>query len=237
VRAALVTGASSGIGLAIARMLAEEGYALTLSARGRERLERAAGELRRAGAETLTVTANAASAEDVAALVDAHRERFGRLDVLVNNAGYGGPVGPPSGLATRHLDLLLDVNLRAARIAIARAEPLLRAAGAEHGKALVVNMASVAGTDGLAGAGAYSAAKAALVGLSAGLDRELAEAGIQVTAVCPALVDTAMSRRAAVPPEAMLRSEDVAEGVRFLLRTSAVCHVRELVLRRPTGVI
>jgi NAD(P)-dependent dehydrogenase (short-subunit alcohol dehydrogenase family) len=144
VRAALVTGASSGIGLAIARTLGEDRYGVTVCARRMEKLERAAEGLRAAGIDAAPVAASVARAEEVEAVVRAHRERFGTLDVLVNNAGYGGPTGPLERLESRRLDLLLRVNLRAAWIAIRESEQMLRAAGAEHGKALVVNTASVA---------------------------------------------------------------------------------------------
>src|SRR3954454_21124262 len=88
-RAALITGASGGIGLAIATVLAEEGYALTLSARRPEKLEQAVAGLRDAGREVQTVPANVADEDELKAVFTAHEERYGRLDVLVNNAGVG----------------------------------------------------------------------------------------------------------------------------------------------------
>ena len=111
-RAALITGGSSGIGLAIARALGEDGYGVTVSARRPDKLEAAAEELRGAGIEVEAVPANMAEEEDISALVAAHRERFGRLDVLVNNAGVGIG-GAVADAETKKLDMQLDVNLRA----------------------------------------------------------------------------------------------------------------------------
>src|SRR5689334_18630788 len=110
-RAALVTGGSSGIGFAIARALGEDGYGVTLSARRPDKLEAAATELEQAGIDVQAVPANMAKEEEVKALTEAHRQRFGRLDVLINNAGIG--IGAPIEQAdTKKLDLQFDVNLR-----------------------------------------------------------------------------------------------------------------------------
>jgi NAD(P)-dependent dehydrogenase (short-subunit alcohol dehydrogenase family) len=166
-------------------------------------------------------------------LVNSHRERFGRLDVLVNNAGVG--IGQTVGdLVTKHVDMQLGVNLRAAIIATREAAPLLREAGAEHGKALIVNTASIAGKSGEGWLSVYSATKAGLVGFSQATQKELGGDGIQVTAFCPAFVDTAMTEwaREHVDPQEMIRPEDIAEAVRFLLRTSRWCLVPEIVFTR-----
>ena len=111
-RAALVTGGSSGIGLAIARALGEDGYGITLSARRPEKLEDAARGLSEEGIEVLAVPANMANEDEVKAVAAAHRERYGRLDVLINNAGLGVG-GAIEDADTKKLDMQLDVNLRA----------------------------------------------------------------------------------------------------------------------------
>src|SRR2546425_9502045 len=134
-RAALVTGGSSGIGFAIASMLRENGFALTLAARTRAKVEVAAETL---GAHA--VAADVAKEEDCRRLVDEHREQHGRLDVLVNSAGVG-IAGPVDELETKHIDLQLKVNLRGTILVTAAALPLLREA-----RGLIVNIASIAGT-------------------------------------------------------------------------------------------
>jgi NAD(P)-dependent dehydrogenase (short-subunit alcohol dehydrogenase family) len=233
-RAAIVTGASRGIGLAIARMLGEEGHALTLSSRRPENLDAAAGELRDAGFEVETVAGNMAGEEDVQRVVAAHRERFGRLDVLVNSAGIG--IGAPVGeIATKRLDLQLDVNLRAIVLFYREAADLLRAAGAEHGNALVVNLASIAGKSGQGWLSVYSATKAAVIGWTQAMNKELNSEGVKSVALCPGFVDTDMTEfiREHVKPEEMIRPEDIAESVRFLLRVSPACVVPEIVFQRP----
>jgi NAD(P)-dependent dehydrogenase (short-subunit alcohol dehydrogenase family) len=140
VRSALVTGGSSGIGLAIATMLAEEGFALTLAARGRDGLERAAAEL----PTPVTWIAGDLRTEDaVAAAVAHHGDEYGRLDVLVSNAGVGAGQYVEE-LTAKRIDLQLDLNLRTTMLLYREATPLLRATAAQEGRALVVTIASAA---------------------------------------------------------------------------------------------
>jgi NAD(P)-dependent dehydrogenase (short-subunit alcohol dehydrogenase family) len=233
-RAALVTGGSSGIGLAIARALGEDGYGLTVSARRPEKLEAATDALRGEGLELQSVAANVANEEDVVAMVQAHREKYGRMDVLVNNAGTG--IGQPmDSIQTKHLDLQLAVNLRAVVIGTRESLPMLREAGAEHGKALIVNTASIAGKAGQPWLSVYAATKAAVINFSQATQREVGDAGIQVTALAPGFVDTPMTEFAKqqVSAEEMIRPEDIAEAVRLLLRTSTSCLIPEIVFARP----
>jgi NAD(P)-dependent dehydrogenase (short-subunit alcohol dehydrogenase family) len=232
-RAALVTGGSSGIGLAIARALGDDGYGVTISARRPEKLEAAAEELRSAGIDPHSMPANMTEEEAIVDVVEAHRERFGRLDVLVNNAGVG--IGQPMAeISSKFLDMQLAVNLRAVVVGTREALPMLREAGAEHGKALIVNMASIAGKVGQPWLSVYSATKAGVVGFSQATQKEVAGEGIQVTAFCPGFVDTPMTEfvQGQVKPEEMIRPEDIAESVRFLLKTSPACLVPEIVFAR-----
>ena len=215
-RAALVTGASSGIGLAIAHMLGEEGHALTVAARRPEKLAAAAQELRDAGYEVEDVPANMTSEEEIQNVVARHRERYGRLDVLVNNAGVG--VGAPvAEHETKRVDMQLDLNLRAIILFYRECADLLRAAGAEHRNALVVNTASIAGKTGQAWLSVYSATKFAVVGWTQSMNKELNGEGIKSLALCPGFVETPMTEfiREQVPAEDMIRPSDVAEAVRF----------------------
>ncbi|MET0558329.1 MAG: SDR family oxidoreductase [Solirubrobacterales bacterium] len=233
-KAALVTGASSGIGLAIARTLGEEGYALTVSARRPEKLEEAAASLREEGFEVNAVAANMTDEEDVVSVFASHREKHGRLDALVNNAGVG--IGAPmEQIQTKHLDMQLAVNLRALILGTREGLPLLREAGAEHGKALIVNTASIAGKGGQAWLSIYAATKAAVINFTQSTHREAGGAGIQCTALAPGFVDTPMTEfaKGQVPAEQMIQPSDLGEAVRFLLRTSPNCHVPEIVFTRP----
>ena len=233
-RAALITGGSSGIGLAIARALGQDGYGITVSARRPEKLERAAEGLQGEGLELLSKPAQVGDEEDLRALVEAHRERFGRLDVLVNNAGVG--IGEAmDALTTKYVDLQLGVNLRSLILMTRECLPMLREAGGEHGKALIVNTASISGKAGQAWLSVYSATKAAVIGFSQSTQREAAGQGIQVTALAPAFVDTPMTEfvKGDVKAEEMIRTEDLAEAVRFLLRTSPNCVVPEIMFLRP----
>jgi len=233
-KAALVTGGSSGIGLAISRALGEDGYAVTVSARRPDKLEAAVAELAGDGLEVTAAPANVASEEEVAALVAGHKERYGRLDVLVNNAGVGIG-GAIADTETKKLDMQLDVNLRSYVIAMREAMPMLKEAGSEHGKALIVNTASIAGKGGQGWLAVYSATKAGVIGLSQGTQMEVGQDGIQVTALCPAFVDTPMTEwvQGQVKPEEMIQPEDLAETVRLLLRTSRFCLIPEVVFSRP----
>jgi len=232
-RAALITGGSSGIGLAIARALGEDGYRLTVSARRPEKLEDAVSGLTDTGLEVQAVPANMAKEEELSALAAAHRERYGRLDVLVNNAGVGIG-GAIADHETKRLDMQLDVNLRAVYLMTRECIPMLKEAGAEHGKALIVNVASIAGKFGQPWLAAYSATKAGVVALSQAAHGELGGDGVQVTAFCPAFVATPMTDWVeGVAKDEMIQPEDVAEAVRFLLRTSRACMVPDIQFVRP----
>ena len=237
-RAAIVTGASRGIGLALAEVLADEGYGLTLTARKPDTLERSADALRARGAEIEHVAANIADEEAVQAVVARHRETFGRLDVLVNNAGVG--VGAAAGEhRTKYVDMQLDVNLRAIVLLYRECAGLLQAAGAEHRGALVINMASMAGKSPQPWLSVYSATKAAVVAYTAAMNKELNASGVKSVAFCPGFVDTDMSEfvKSSIPAEQMLRTSDVAEALRFVLRLSPTCVIPEIVFQRPGEAI
>ncbi len=228
-RAALVTGGSSGIGLAIARMLGKEGYGITLSARRPDKLEDAAEGLRGEGIDVNAVPANMVDEEAIKSVVESHRERFGRLDVLINNAGVGIG-GAIADHETKKLDMQLGVNLRAVYLTLRESIPLLKEAGAEHHKALVVNTASIAGVQGQPWLAAYSATKAAVIGFTQAMNKELASEGVKSVALAPGFVDTPMTdwTKGEIPPEEMITPDDIAAAVRFLLSTSPACFVPEI---------
>ena len=237
-RAAIVTGASRGIGLALAEVLVEDGYGVTLTARRPETLERAAEALRARGAEVEQVAANLADEEAVQAVVARHRETFGRLDVLVNNAGVGIGAAVDEH-RTKYLDMQLDVNIRAIVLFYRECTELLRAAGAEHRSALVVNLASMAGKSPQPWLSVYSATKAAVVAYTTAMNKELNAAGVKSVAFCPGFVDTDMSEfvKASIPAEEMLQPSDIAEALRFVLRLSPNCVIPEIVFQRPGEAI
>ena len=220
-RAAVVTGGTRGIGLAIARALAEDGASVVVSGRDAARLESAVTEIESVGASALGVAADQSKREDCDRLVDAAKERFGRIDVLVNNAGI-----TRDQLLVRmkddDWDQVLDTNLRGVFLMIrAVAKSMMRQ---KSGR--IINIASTAGAMGNPGQVNYSAAKAGVIGLTKAAARELAHWNILVNAVAPGLIETDMA--AAIPAEAreaLLQqvplkrvgaAREVAEVVRFL---------------------
>ena len=218
---ALVTGGSSGIGFAIARMLAAEGYELTVASRRQEKIEAAAAEL---GA--LAVTADMSREEDCVRTVAEHRERHGRLDVLVNSAGLGIG-GTVESLQTKHIDLQLGVNLRGLLLVTREAIPMLR-----ESRGWIINLASIAGTAPTPGLTVYGATKAAVIALTRSQNLELEEAGVRAIALCPGFVDTAMAAWSGIPADEMIRPEDCAEVVRMCLRLSPYARIPQIVVER-----
>lgn len=225
-RAALVTGGSSGIGLAIARVLAEEGFALTLASRTKEKVEAAAAEL---GA--YAVTANVAEPDECESLVAAHMEKWGRLDVLVNSAGIGIG-GRVEDMETKHMGLQIAVNLGGVLLVTRAAIPHLR-----ETRGLIVNLASIAGTLATPGLAVYGATKAAVIALTRSLNGELENDGVRVTAISPGFVDTPMAEWAGLAPDEMIRPEDCAEIVRMLLRLSPRARIPNVVVQRLEGEV
>ena len=220
----LVTGGSSGIGLAIARALREDGYDLTISSRRPEKVEAAAGELGAYG-----IAADVSREEDCERLVAAHRERFGGLDVLVNSAGIGIG-GRIEDLSTKHFDLQLAVNLRGLFLVTKLCLPMLK-----ESRGWIVNLASIAGTIPTPGLSAYGASKAAVIALTRTLNAELESDGVRAVAMCPGFVDTPMAEWSGIPADEMIQPEDCAELVRFLLRLSPHARVPQVVVERLDG--
>ncbi|HVW90534.1 MAG TPA: SDR family oxidoreductase [Gaiellaceae bacterium] len=218
-RAALVTGGSSGIGLSIARMLRDEGYALTLVSRTREKIERAAAEL-----HASAVAADVADPEACRRTVDEHLERHGRLDVLVNSAGTG-IAGTVEQMPAKHVDLQLGVNLRGLFLMAQAAIPSLR-----ETQGWIVNLASIAGTMPTPGLAMYGATKAGIISLTRSLNEELDADGIRAVAICPSFVDTPMAQWSGIEPDKMIQPEDCAEIVRMCLRLSPYARVPQVIV-------
>jgi short-subunit dehydrogenase len=220
-RAALVTGGSSGIGLSIARMLAEEGFALTLVSRTAEKVEAAATEL---GAHA--IAADLSTPDGCEPVVPGHIERWGRLDLLVNSAGVGIG-GRVDEIEVKHAGLQIAVNLGATFIVTRAAIPYLR-----ETRGLIVNLASIAGTIPTPGLAMYGATKAAVIALTRSLNGELEGDGVRATAISPGFVDTPMASWAGLEPDEMIRPEDCAEVVRMLLRLSPQARIPNVVVQR-----
>jgi 3-oxoacyl-[acyl-carrier protein] reductase len=220
-KVAIVTGGGRGIGLAIARLLAEDGASVVVSGRDAARLEAAVKELESLGAAALAVVADASKRDDVERLVDATRERFGRIDVVVNNAGF-----TRDQLLVRmkddDWDQVLDTNLRGVFLMTRAVSKVMM----RQKSGRIINIASTAGAMGNPGQVNYSAAKAGVIGLTKAAGRELAHWNILVNAVAPGLIETDMT--AALPAEAreallqqvplkrIGQGREVAEVVRFL---------------------
>ena len=220
-RSALVTGGSSGIGLAIARMLRDEGYALTLAARTPEKLAAAADELGAA-----SIVTDVRDEQDCERAVTAHVERFAGLDVLVNSAGVG-VAGGIDQQDVKRIDLQLDVNLRGLILVTRAALPHLRTS-----RGLIVNLASIAGTVPVPLLPVYAATKAAVISLTRSLNEALDADGVRAHALCPGFVDTAMASFTGMPGDELIQPEDCAEVVRMLLRLSPRARVPEVVIER-----
>jgi len=235
-RAAIVTGASSGIGFAIADLLGSEGHALTIAARRPEKLEEAHAQLAAKGYDVQQVAGNLGAEDDIKRVVDAHRDAYGRCDVLVNNAGVG--IGELIGdLTTKKLDIQINTNFRSIPLFYREAIDMLKAAGEEHRNALVVNTSSISGKRGEAWLSVYSATKHAVIGFTQAMNKELGQAGIKSTALAPGFVDTPMTDfvKQHVPAETMITTQDLAEAVRFLLHTSPGCVIPEIMFEQPGG--
>jgi NAD(P)-dependent dehydrogenase (short-subunit alcohol dehydrogenase family) len=218
---ALVTGGSSGIGLAIARMLRDEGFDLTLASRTAAKVEAAAAEL---GAQA--VTADMGKEDDCIRVVAEHGKRFGGLDVLVNSAGIG-IAGTVEALQTKHLDLQLNINLRGLLLVSREAIPLLK-----ETNGWIVNLASIAGTTPTPGLTVYGATKAAVIALTRSQNAELDGDGVRAIAICPGFVDTAMAQWSGLAADEMIQPEDCAEIVRMCLRLSPRARVPQVVVER-----
>jgi len=193
-KTAIVTGGTRGIGAAVAALLAEHGAAVVVSGRDAARLQNAVQELEERGASVHGVVADVAKREDADRLVEAAKERYGRLDLLVNNAGI-----TRDGLLIRmkddDWDRVMEVNLRGAFLMTRAAAKLM----VRQRSGRIINIASTAGAMGNPGQANYSAAKAGLIGFTKATARELAHWGILVNAVAPGLIETDMA--AAIPAE------------------------------------
>lgn len=191
-RVALVTGATSGIGLAIARLLAAQNHKVFIGARNAENVGSTVKLLREEGLEVDGVTLDVRSSDDAKAFVRAAVDRFGTVDVLVNNAGRSGG-GVTADIADELWDDVIDTNLNSV---FRMTREVLTTGGMRHkNRGRVINVASTAGKQGVVLGAPYSASKHGVVGFTKALGNELAPTGITVNAVCPGYVETPMAQR------------------------------------------
>ena len=198
---ALVTGASRGIGRAVALGLARAGADVVLAARKAPDLEVVADEVRALGRRALAVPAHLGRRPDIDRLFDTALDAFGRLDVLVNNAGTNPVFGPLADMDEDVWDRIMTLNVKGYLLAAQRAARAMR----PRGSGAIVNVASTAGVRASPGLGAYSVSKAAVIMLTRVLARELAPAGIRVNGVAPALIETRFS-------EALWKNPEIVSG-------------------------
>ena len=225
---ALVTGASRGIGLAVARRLGRMGARVAVCGRTAKALEAAAATLAADGIETLAVTADVTRSGDVAALVARTTGTFGPIDILVNNAGIG-IFGPAHQASEADWDAILDTNLKSVFLVSRVVVPEM----IRRGKGQIINISSLAGKNTFANGGLYCASKWGLLGLTGCMAEDLRAHGIRVSAVCPGTVATEFSPHAGKDPGKMLQPEDVAHAVALLVTQAPQSFISEVVLR-PT---
>lgn len=212
-RVALVTGASQGIGHAIARALAGAGARVVISARGEERLREAARRITAAGGEVEALPCDMRDAGAVEGLVGDAHAKWGRLDILINNAGVGG-FGRVDEITVEKWRTVIGTNLDGVFYACRAAVPLLR----ERGESWIINIGSLAGRNAFAGGAAYNASKFGLLGFTEAMMLDVRHDGIRVSCVMPGSVDTPFFDAEKVPErEWMLQGEDIARVVLDLL--------------------
>lgn len=213
-RVALVTGGTRGIGYAVAHRLASDGFALAISGRSEASVSKAVEKLKKEGPDAVGFPADARREEDQNALLSLVEERFGRLDVLVNNAGIG-EFGAVDRLEPAKFRAVIETNLLGPYYAIRAAAPLMK----KSGGGFVVNIASLASINAFAGGAAYNASKFGLLGLSDAAMLDLRHDGIRVAAVLPGSVATEFGdSHGGREASWMLAPEDVAEAVADLVR-------------------
>jgi 3-oxoacyl-[acyl-carrier protein] reductase len=226
---ALVTGAGRGIGAAIATRLASLGATVVLCGRSRSALESIAQAISRLGQKADLVECDItslASVESLARHVDAS---FGRIDVLVNNAGIGGFTQPLHELAPDSWERILNTNLRGAYYTIRSFAPMMIRARSGH----IINISSGAGKNPLPNGAAYAASKWGLNGLSYSVAEELRTFNIRVSVICPGSTHTDLSPHAGKDPSRMLQPADIAHVIEMLVTQSPQSFVSEVVMR-PT---
>ncbi len=230
-RVALVTGASRGIGRALAQGLASEGFKVAIVARSDEELKKLAAEVDRVS-ESLVCSIDISDDRLVKDAVASILRKWGRVDVLVNNAGIF-ELGSLD-VAASSLDRLYQINLKAPFCFMQEVLPVMR----KQKSGYIFNIASVSGIEGYAGYGAYASSKFALVGLNEAIFKEISKEGIKITAICPSWVDTAMAQEANLPMtgDLMIQPGDIMKTVLWLMSLSSSACVSKVVINCSSTV-
>jgi len=226
---AVITGAGRGIGAAIAHKLSRLGATAVLCGRTVAALESAAHTIAQAGGKAEVVSCDVTSLQSVDAAASSIEGSFGRVDVLVNNAGIGGFGGPLHQLPPDAWDQVLNTNLRGVYYTTRAFAPMMIRARSGH----IINISSLAGKNALPNGAAYAASKWGLNGLSYSMAEELREHNIRVAVICPGSTNTDLSPHAGKDHSKMLQPEDVAHTVAMLATQSPQSFVSEILLR-PT---
>jgi 3-oxoacyl-[acyl-carrier protein] reductase len=226
---ALVTGGGRGIGAAIAAKLAELGATLLVAGRTAKPLDETVAKITKAGGTASALTLDAADLDTVQRAADRVQQEFGKLDVLVNNAGVGSFSSPLHRLDPGEWDRVMNINLRGVYYCIRAFTPLLMKSANAH----IVNISSLAGKNALPNGAVYAASKWGLNGLSYSVAEELRGHGIRVSVVCPGSVDTELSPHAGKDKAKMLQGSDVAHAVAAIVTQAPQSFMSE-VLIRPT---
>ncbi len=229
---ALITGSSRGIGRAIADTLACAGASLLLAARDAERLARFAASLRTEGHAVWHHPLDVADEESVRDFVRKGIAHFGRLNMLVNNAGIGC-FGPLTDLSSEQWDRVMAVNVRGPFLLCRECIPHLR----KQRPSFIVNIASVVAVKGYPNQTAYGASKHALLGMSKALAKEVHADGVRVHVLCPGGVDTDMAAQARPDLERtdLIQTQEIADAVHYLVTRRGVAVIDELHLHRQSS--
>jgi len=227
-KVALITGASRGIGFAIARRLGRMGARVAICGRDQARLDQSASSLRDEGIETLAVQADVASGDQISALVQKTHQKFGPIDILVNNAGIG-LFGPFHEFGENDWNRVMDTNLKSVFLACRAVAPEMIRRQTGH----IINISSLAGKSAFASGAIYCASKWGVLGLTGCMAEDLRGYGIRVSAICPGSVATDFAGHGGKDASKLLQPDDVAHAVAALVMQAPGSFISEVHIR-PT---
>jgi 3-oxoacyl-[acyl-carrier protein] reductase len=225
-KTAIVTGGSKGIGLAVARVIGKLGARVSICARDQHRLDDAVETLRMDGTEAMACVADVSVAEDITTFVEKTKDKFGPVQVLVNNAGRG-IFKPAHQLSLGEWDSVMDANLKGAFLMCRAVVPDM----IQRGGGDIINIASLAGKNAFAGGGVYCASKWGLLGLTHCMAEDLRDAGIKVSAICPGSVATEFMHSSKFDVIRMLQADDIAQVVEMILTQAPQSFLSEISIR------